>query len=136
VAGRRVPECVLAQQAIAAALRMTGVPLDAKGYCAGAEVNLIDAVTAELWTAAKTDLEAGKGGELGGKFRAAHSSSLVVNTFMPMRNGVDIPGVGMIAGTVRLEQKRSGGPGGYKPTLDVIVEGSDVDLFVESKCRE
>jgi hypothetical protein len=137
VAGRRARECELAEKAIAEALRATGVSLQGKGYCELAEENLIEAVTPELWAAAKVDLEAGKGAELGGKFLAAYSSSaLVVNTFMPMRHGVDIPGFGLIAGTPRLEQERSGGARGYKPTLDVIVEGSDVDVFIESKCRE
>ena len=55
---------------------------------------------------------------------------------MPMQDGVDFPGFGLIAGTPRLEQERSAGPRGYKPTLDVIIEGSDVDVFIESKCRE
>jgi hypothetical protein len=137
VAGLRAPECELAEKAIAEALRATGIPLRGKGYCALPEENLIEAVTPELWAAAKVDLEAGKGAELGGKFLAAYSSSaLVVNTFIPMGHGVDIPGFGLIAGTPRLEQERSAGTRGYKPTLDVIVEGSDVDLFIESKCRE
>jgi hypothetical protein len=115
----------------------TGVAVDAKGYCAAAEDNLIDAVTPELWLAAKADLEGGKGSELGGKFRAAHSSSaLVAHTFVPMRDGVDIPGVGLCAGLPRLEQERSSGAKGYNPTLDVIVEGEGRDLYSESKCRE
>jgi hypothetical protein len=137
MAGHRAPECDLAEAALVTALRGLGVTLNAKGYCAAAEDNLIDAVTPDLWQAAKADLEGGKGSELGWKFRAAYSSSaLVANTFVPMQNGVDIPGVGLIAGTPRLEQERSGGPTGFKPTLDVVVEGGDVDLFVESKCRE
>jgi hypothetical protein len=137
VAGHRTPECGLAEKALAAALAATGVAVDAKGYCAAVEDNLIDAVTPELWLAAKADLEGGKGSELGGKFQAAHSSSaLVANTFVPMRDGVDIPGVGLFAGLPRLEQERSGGATGYKPTLDVIVEGEGRDLYIESKCRE
>jgi hypothetical protein len=137
MAGNRTPECGLAEKALAAALAATGVAVDAKGYCDAAEDNLIDAVAPELWLAAKADLEGGKGSELGGKFRAAYSSSaLVANTFIPMRDGVDIPGVGLFAGLPRLEQERSGGAKGYKPTLDVIVEGDGRDLYIESKCRE
>jgi hypothetical protein len=137
VAGHRTPECELAEKALAAALAASGVAVDAKGYCAAAEHNLVDAVTPELWLAAKADLERGKGSELDRKFRAAHSSSaLVANTFVPMRDGVDIPGVGLFAGLPRLEQERSGGAKGYKPTLDVIVEGEVRDLYIESKCRE
>ncbi len=137
MAGHRTAECDLAEAALVATLRAADVALDAKGYCAAAEDNLIDAVTSELWLAARADLERGRGTELGGKFRAAYSSSaLVVNTFVPMQSGVDIPGVGFIAGTPRLEQERSGGARGFKPTLDVVVEGGDFDLFVESKCRE
>jgi hypothetical protein len=97
VAGQRSSECDPAEAALAAALRATGVALRGK-YCAAPEENLIDAVTADLWSAAKADLEGGKGTELRGKFRAAHSSSaLVVNTFVPMQGGVAVPGVGFIA---------------------------------------
>lgn len=137
MATHRAPECGLAERALIASLRRAGVALDARGYCLAAEDNLIEAVPPDLWRAAKADLEGGRGDELGGKFRAAYSSSaLVVNTFVPMLTGVDIPSVGFIAGTPRLEQERSGGPGGFKPTLDVVLEGGDIDLFVESKCRE
>ena len=137
MAGHRVLECSLAEAALIAKLRASGVAVDANGYCPSPEDNLIDAVTSDLWRAARADLKGGKGSELGGKFRAAYSSSaLVVNTFIPMQTGVDIPGVGFISGTPRLEQERSGGPTGFKPTLDVVIEGDGVDLFVESKCRE
>ncbi len=137
MAKRRVPECERAEAALVAALDARGVKVDSRGYCATPEANLIDAVTRNHWEAAKTELEGGKGGELQGKFRAAYSSAaLAVNTFVPMRAGVDVPGVGLISGIPRLEQERSGGPRGYKPTLDVVVQGGALDLFVESKCRE
>jgi hypothetical protein len=137
MASHRTAECDLAEQALVAGLRLTGVTPDAKGYCASAENNLIAAVTAQLWQAAKTDLEGGRGTELTWKFRAAYSSSaLGVNTFAPMQNGVDIPGIGFINGKPRFEQERSGGPSGWKPTLDVVIEDGDIGLFVESKCRE
>lgn len=134
---RRAAECDLAEAALADALRHIGVTVDERGYCATVEDNLIPAVTPELWARARHDLDDGKGTELAWKFRAAYSSSaLVTNTYVPMTGGIDIPGVGLVAGEVRLEQERSGGARGYWPTLDVIVEGEDLDLFVESKCRE
>ncbi len=89
----------------------------------------------QIWAAA--DLGSGKGSELDGKFRAAYSSSaLAVNAFVPMQGGISIPGLGTISGTPRLEQERSGGARGFKPTLDVVVRGEQCDLFIESKCRE
>jgi hypothetical protein len=137
MAGHRTHEAALAEAALISAASATGVVPDSKGYRDTVEANLIQAVTPELWIAARKDLEGGKGSELDRKFRAAYSSSaLVVNTFVPMQAGVSIPGIGFIAGIPQLEQERSGGARGFKPTLDVVIGGGEVNLFVESKCRE
>jgi hypothetical protein len=71
------------------------------------------------------------------KFRAAYSSAaLAANTFAPMTDGIDLPGVGFIAGRPELEVEYSAGTQGFKPTLDAVIEGDDMTVIVESKCRE
>lgn len=137
MAKHRAPECVLAERALAQALSRTGAAVDERGYCEAVTDNLVAAVTPDLWNRAQSDLAGGKGSELDWKFRAAYSSAaLVVNTFMPMADGVSLPGTGTIRGTLRLEVERSAGTRGFKPTLDVVLDGADAELMIESKCRE
>ena len=115
------------------------VSVRGKGYCDRPEDNLVETVTHDLWQAAKSDLEKGKGDELGSKFLAAYSSSaLAVNAFAPLRDRVKLPGDLVITGDMRFEQERSAWARGYWPTLDLIVEseGAELRLFVESKCIE
>lgn len=131
------PALPLAQTALIGSAGVIGA--DANGYCARAEDNLIASVAPGLWARARRDLDAGKGSELGGKFRAAYSSSaLAVNAFAPLVDSVLLPGWEPIAGAVRFEQERSAWAPGWKPTLDVIVEDAEapVRLYVESKCLE
>jgi hypothetical protein len=115
------------------------VCLDASGYCPRAEDNLVATVGPGVWHRARHDLAAGKGDELGGKFRAPYSSSaLAVNTFGPLVDGLDLPGPLHVDGAIVFEQQGSAWARGYWPTLDVIVEapGAPVRVFIESKCTE
>jgi hypothetical protein len=115
------------------------VRLDGSGYCMRAEDNLVASVGPGVWKRARQALAGGKGDELASKFRAPYSSSaLAVNTFGPLLEAVSLPGPLEVAGPVAFEQQRSAWAGGYRPTLDLIVEadGSPVRLFVESKCTE
>lgn len=113
--------------------------LDASGYCLRAEDNLVATVGPGVWHRVQQHLAAGKGDELGGKFRAPYSSSaLAVNTFGPLLEGVPLPGGLRIQGKIAFEQQRSAWAGGYWPTLDLVVEDEDAParLYAESKCTE
>jgi hypothetical protein len=132
------PALALAERALSARLAQH-VPLDGSGYCLKAEDNLIASVGPGVWRRAQRDLKAGKGDELGGKFRAPYSSSaLAVNSFAPLLDGIPLPGPTLVEGDIAFEQQRSAWAGGYWPTLDVIAEtaGNPLRLFVESKCTE
>lgn len=88
----------------------------------------------------EADLMAGDGNELAGKFRAAHSSSaLAVNCFAPFRRHPTDLRLLEAAGFegLRFERKcPTGLRGGRAPNLDVLVEGQDGVIGIESKLVE
>jgi hypothetical protein len=111
--------------------------LDGKGYLSEAALNLIDGL---IFTDVEADLRQGDGNELGGKFRAAHSSSaLAVNTFAPFKNrplDLQLPWGAEFA-KPQFERKCPHGiPGRRAPNLDVVLEGPGGIIAMESKCLE
>jgi hypothetical protein len=87
----------------------------------------------------EVDLRQGRGNELEGKFRAAHSSSaLAVNCFAPFRQRTGQLRLGAFAGfnSLRFEAKCPTGLGGTPPHLDVLVDGAERVVGIESKCTE
>jgi hypothetical protein len=126
-----------ARSALAKALSRT-VPVDAKGYVASAEANLLPGVVLQDFAA---DLEAGSGGELAGKFRAAHSSSaLAVNAFAPFRRRIAdlrFPGIRATFTGLAFEVKcPTGLPRANPPNLDVMIRTTDAAIGIESKLTE
>lgn len=110
--------------------------LDDRGYAVSAELNLVPGVLLED---VRADLAQGSGNELEGKFRAAHSSSaLAVNTFGPWRkNPQSLSLLGKTGFTsLRFERQCPTGLGGIPPNLDLVIEGPDVVIGVESKFLE
>jgi hypothetical protein len=114
-----------------------GVTLDKNGYVADLEQNLLEGVRFEDFEA---DLRQGDGNELGGKIRAAHSSSaLAVNCFAPFRRYAEALWLPQGDGFELLgfEQKCSHGIAGRRsPNLDVMLNGPDGRVAIESKCLE
>jgi hypothetical protein len=111
--------------------------VDKNGYVGEACQNLIEGVRVEDFEA---DLLQGDGNEMKGKFRAAHSSSaLVVNTFAPFKAHLDalrLPGAGGFA-SMHFEQKcPTGLVGRRSPNLDVLADGPNGVVAVESKLLE
>jgi hypothetical protein len=111
--------------------------LDEKGYVSEASQNLIEGVRLNDFEA---DLRQGDGNELEGKFRAAHSSSaLAVNTFAPFKANAStlrLPGGGGFA-NLHFERKCPHGLVGRRsPNLDVLADGPNGVVAVESKCLE
>lgn len=111
--------------------------LDAKGYVGAAEQNLIEGVRL---ADCEADLRQGDGNELAGKFRAAHSSSaLAVNCFAPFKAdpaALRLPG-GESFTSLSFERKCPHGLAGRRsPNLDVLVEGRESVVAIESKCLE
>lgn len=111
--------------------------LDEKGYVSEASQNLIEGVHLDDFEA---DLRQGDGNELEGKFRAAHSSSaLAVNTFARFKfklAELSLPGG---SGFVDLHFERKcphGLAGRRSPNLDVIADGPNGVVAIESKCLE
>lgn len=126
-----------ARSALAAVLART-VPVDGKGYVASAEANLVPGVDLQDFAA---DLEAGSGGELAGKFRAAHSSSaLAVNAFAPFRRRIAdlrLPGSGAPCTGLAFEVKcPTGLPRANPPNLDLMIRTTDGATGIESKLTE
>lgn len=114
-----------------------GVEFDGNGYVADWRSNLLSGIDPGTIEA---DLGAGKGGELRGKFRAAHSSAaLAVNAFGPFRDGmtaVPLPGVGEVW-IERFERTFPTGVAGRTPPhLDVAARGASGVVAIESKCLE
>ena len=112
------------------------VQLDHIGYVAHFRDNLLPGVHPADFEA---DLRQGRGNELEGKFRAAHSSSaLVVNCFAPFRERTEQLRLGTFAGfnSLRFEAKCPTGLGGTPPHLDVLVDGAERVVGIESKCTE
>lgn len=111
--------------------------LDEKGYVREAVQNLIEGVSLIDF---EDDLRQGDGNEMGGKFRAAHSSSaLVVNTFAPFKSRIAdlrLPG-GAGFSSLSFERKCPHGIAGRRsPNLDVVAVGPSGVVAVESKCLE
>ena len=125
--------------ALGRALEQTrpSVTLDRRGYAGSFRENLVPAVRAEDFEA---DLLEGDGNELAGKFRAAHSSSaLAVNSFAPFRrHPADLSLLGIRSfESLRFERKcPTGLRGGRAPNLDVLLEGPDAVIGIESKLTE
>jgi hypothetical protein len=111
--------------------------IDEKGYVAHVSENLIAGV--EL-SDIEADFRQGDGGELEGKFRAAHSSSaLAANTFGPFKRGIEDLVIFHNAGfkTLQFERKCPHGLAGRRPpNLDLVLESGTGVIGVESKCLE
>lgn len=88
----------------------------------------------------EADLRQGSGRELEGKFRAAHSSSaLAVNSFGPFRRHCTDLTLGDQDGLsiVGFERKCPVGlRRGTPPNLDLVLEGRNQIIAIESKCTE
>ncbi|MFZ4685200.1 MAG: PGN_0703 family putative restriction endonuclease, partial [Hyphomonadaceae bacterium] len=113
------------------------VAIDSKGYVADVRDNLIAGVN---FTDIEDDFRQGDGGELEGKFRAAHSSSaLAANTFAPFKRAPqELSLTNQVAfDALQFERKCPHGLAGRRPpNLDLVVEGSSGVIGVESKCLE
>jgi hypothetical protein len=114
-----------------------GIVLDARGYAEKPEDNLVPGVQLSDF---ESDLSAGAGAELKGKFLAAHSSAaLAVNAFGPLRHEGCPFDLGRHKGlqVVGFEQTfPTGVPRAMPPHLDVIAEGLSGLVAIESKCTE
>lgn len=110
--------------------------VDESGYVVDWRLNLLPGIAPE-WV--EGDFRQGSGNELGGKFRAAHSSSaLVANVFAPFKQdpqALKLPGAGAIGGFC-FERKCPTGLKGTPPNLDLVAFGADGIVGVESKCLE
>ncbi|HET7410945.1 MAG TPA: hypothetical protein VFJ13_12175 [Paracoccaceae bacterium] len=113
------------------------IVLDQHGYAASYEENIVPTVRREDFEA---DLMAGDGNELAGKFRAAHSSSaLAVNCFGPFRRHPDdLVLLGMRGFPAPAFERKcpTGLRGGRAPNLDVLIEGRNAVIGIESKLTE
>ncbi len=119
--------------------------LDEQHYVGSPEENLVLGIKLSDF---EQDLRGGDGNELGSsdergpkpKFLAAHSSSaLAVNTFARFKGCPELLSVGGLHGFKELKFERkfpTGLRGGRAPNLDVLVEGQDAILAIESKCTE
>ncbi|MCY3793510.1 MAG: hypothetical protein OXG51_03925, partial [Gammaproteobacteria bacterium] len=122
-------------RALRTPLEAAGVALDCKGYVSSFADNLLPSVLPDDF---KAELEGGRGDEMHGKFRAAHSSSaLAVNCFGPFKRhlaDLRLPGLTSVSCMV-FEKPCPTGLRGTPPHLDVFLEGATV-LAIESKCTE
>jgi hypothetical protein len=110
--------------------------IDEKGYVLSPEENLLPGVNLADF---ESDLRQGAGGELEGKFCAAHSSSaLAVNCFAPFRQRRSTFDLGRHHGLrlVGFEQRFPTGLQGTPPHIDVVAEGPSGLVAIESKCTE
>lgn len=104
-------------------------------------VHTFDAlIQGELDPSTRSELEAGAGGELNRLSSLRSSAALAVNVFGPWR-----PNPGPIAGelgadqlssTLRFEAVFPTGLDGIDPHLDVLIEGGETNIAVESKFLE
>lgn len=121
---------------IASARKFGTASYDADGYVAKVEDNLSPFVTL---ASIKDAFETGRGSELNGKMRAAHSSSaLTVNTFGRWSDDtaeLSVAGYSNFS-SLAFERQCSSGLGGTPPHLDVVLEGSGGVLAIESKLIE
>lgn len=115
---------------------ISAAPLDARGYVARPELNLLPGVRLEDFRA---DLERGSGDELAGKFCAAHSSAaLAANTFGPWRrNPQALQLLGQTGFTaLQFERQCPTGLRGIPPNLDLLLERPGAVIGIESKFLE
>ena len=105
------------------------------GYAVTCEANLLYAMSPET----RADFDDGAGRERDRKMRAPHSSSaLVVNTFERWRahpEHLELAGFRSFE-TIGLEKKYPTGLRGTPPHLDLVAEGTEAVVAVESKCLE
>lgn len=111
--------------------------MDANNYVSRPDLNLIEGV---LLQDVEADLLQGNGNELAGKFRAAHSSTaLAVNTFARFKrepSSLSLFGLNGYTG-LQFERKCPHWDGALSPpNLDVVIEGADRVVAIESKCTE
>ncbi|WP_374628955.1 hypothetical protein [Pannonibacter indicus] len=114
-----------------------GVQLDGRGYATNASDTVLPLVSPGDFEA---DLSAGDGRELQTKFKAVHSSSgLCVNCFSPFRRSISslsLP-AGAPFGRLQFERKcPTGLRGGRAPNLDVLLDGLESVVGIESKLTE
>lgn len=113
------------------------VALDERGYVSEVTLNLIEGVHLDDFEA---DLRQGDGNELESKFLAAHSSSaLTVNAFAPFKAAPAALGIPGGAGFTNLQFERKcphGLVGRRSPNLDLLADGPNGVVAVESKCLE
>lgn len=113
-----------------------GIVLDGQGYTLDYTDNLVPTVIIPDFEA---DLRQGSGDELGGKFRALHSSSaLAVNCFGPFRRHLsDLRLCGADGlNALHFEKKCPIGIRGTPPNLDVLTESANRVIAIESKFTE
>ena len=107
-----------------------------KGYVSLPEENLLPGVELHQFSA---DLRSGGGNEMDQKFRAAWSSSaLVANCFARFKHEPKHLSLGGLSGfgSPVFEQKCATGLRGEPPNLDLVCEGDDGIVAIESKCIE
>ena len=113
------------------------VSIDPKGYVTNWRDNLLPGL---LSPELEKDFRGGKGNELDGKFRAAHSSAaLAANAFGPFRTNTSkfpVPGLGSLE-LVEFEKTMPTGLAGRTPPhLDALAEVDGKPVGIESKCLE
>lgn len=138
VVGRRSIE-KRAKSALAAGLRAVkpDVPVDGRGYVCNVEDNLLPGIArAEI----EAEFAAGSGNEFESKMLAPWSSSaLAVNSFARWRSCPDrleLGGIGAHHARIAFEMKCRHGVRGERPHLDVVLEGGNSVVGIESKCIE
>jgi hypothetical protein len=126
----------LASRAKRALLQNFSGRTDEKGYVSTPEENVLPGLDL---AAISDDLRRGDGDELGGKFRAIHSSAaLAVNSFGRFKSQpAELPLLGDVsARNVEFEKPFRIFRGGRAPNLDVWVDRSTGCVAIESKCLE
>jgi hypothetical protein len=111
--------------------------LNEKGYVGEATQNLVEGVRLVDFEA---DLRQGDGNEMEGKFLAAHSSSaLAVNAFARFKSDPTVLNLMGTDGFTGLSFERKcphGLIGRTSPNLDVVADGPNRGVAIESKCLE
>jgi hypothetical protein len=133
------PPLETCKSALIGALSATtpNIALDKNGYVSEAAHNLVPGIRL---TDFEADLRQGDGNEMEGKFRAAYlSSALGVNNFAPFKTNVaalSLPRSGPFT-SLQFERKCPHGLAGRRsPNLDILVEGPNGVVAIESKCLE
>jgi hypothetical protein len=109
---------------------------DERGYAPTWTDNLLRGLPLDV---IRADFAAAAGQELNDKFRAAYSSAaLVVNTFGCWREHPETLAIAGLSGfrKLRFEAQLPTGLQGKPPHLDVLAEGGETILAIESKCTE